>query len=152
MKQIRVPISYDIEGVSFTLERHAKSLVEMLIPYLGPGALRKAPNPTYPVPQSWSFKHGKGVYELHVDATGKVSEVRVLQSSGDKTFDKTVLKTLQKWEFNRGPLIVEIPLRFSLLPTVSAWMSRGEVAGRVCTGAKQRPKKGKALRARLPNE
>lgn len=116
MNKLRVPISYTLQGVSFTLQKHELSFVEMLAPYLGPGALSKAPTPTYPVPQSWSYKHGKGVYELEVDSSGHVTDVRILQSSGDEIFDKTVHKTLLKWQLTRGPLVVEIPLRFVLTP------------------------------------
>ena len=114
--KIRVPISYTERGVSFSLLKEEKSLVEMLAPSLGPGTLRKAPAPTYPEPQSWSHKHGKGVYELHADSSGRVIEVKILQSSGDQIFDKTVRKTLSKWELARGPLVVEIPLSFILTP------------------------------------
>ena len=88
----------------------------MLATYLGAGTLSNAPAPIYPVPQSWSYKHGKGVYELEVDPSGHVTDVRILQSSGDETFDKTVRKTLLKWRLTRGPLVVEIPLSFALTP------------------------------------
>ncbi|MBA3961550.1 MAG: TonB family protein [Chthoniobacterales bacterium] len=116
LTKLRVPISYSLAGVSFTLDKREQSLVEMLTPYLGSGTLRKAPAPTYPVPQSWGYKHGKGVYELQVDPSGRVTDVKVLQSSGDAIFDKTVRKTLLKWQLTRGPLVVEIPLRFVLTP------------------------------------
>lgn len=40
----------------------------------------------------------------------------VLQSSGDPIFDQAAAKALGKWQLNRGPLIVELPLSFVLTP------------------------------------
>ncbi len=112
----KVPISYSMNGVSFYYKKHETPLAEMLAPYLGAGAVRKAKVPEYPNRDQWTFKHGKGRYELHIDSTGRVESVVVLQSSGDPIFDKAAQKTLSKWELNRGPLVVELPLSFILTP------------------------------------
>ena len=68
-------------------------------------------------PLPWTDKHGKGVYEIHVRKDGTVSDVKILHQSGDEIFDRTTVDTLRNWRFRRGPLIVELPLAFSLTPT-----------------------------------
>lgn len=112
----KVPITFTMLGVSFQYQKQERPLAEMLAPYLGAGAIRKAKVPEYPDREHWTFKHGKGRYELHIDSTGRVESVMVLQSSGDPIFDKAAQKTLRKWELNRGPLVVELPLSFILTP------------------------------------
>jgi TonB family protein len=77
----------------------------------------KGPIPEYPRFPAWTDKRGKGVYELHADKAGKVEHVRILKSSGDATFDRSVEKTLRKWRLRRGPLVLELPLSFVLTPT-----------------------------------
>ena len=113
----KVPIHYTMVGVSIDVQKREKSMAEILEPFLGKGALRKAPIPQYPGFQSWDFKHGKGIYEIRDDASGQVTSVTVLKSSGDAAFDDSVQKTLRKWRFTRGPLTVELPLSFTLTPT-----------------------------------
>ena len=113
----KIPITYTLLGVLFTYKKDEHPLAEMLAPFLGAGAVRKAKVPEYPDRAHWQFKHGKGRYEIHVAADGQVENVLVLQSSGDPTFDKAAVKTLGKWELNRGPLVVELPLSFILTPS-----------------------------------
>lgn len=117
LSEARVPIHYTMNGINLDVRKQEKSMAEILAPFLGAGALRKAPTPQYPGFQNWGFKHGKGIYEIRVDPTGKVSNVAVLTSSGDPVFDEAVQKTLHKWQFTRGPLTVELPLSFALTPT-----------------------------------
>ena len=54
---------------------------------------------------------------MHAGADGKVTTVRVLKSSGDTLFDQVAVQTLRKWRLRRGPLVVELPLAFTLTPT-----------------------------------
>ena len=89
---------------------------EALAKYLGKGTVLHAPIPEYPVYKEWDFKEGRGVYELHVDKSGKVEGVKILKSSGDEPFDHSAVKTLGKWRLSRGPLVIELPLRFVLTP------------------------------------
>ncbi len=112
----KIPVTYTLLGALFTYKKDEHPLAEMLAPFLGAGAVRKAKVPEYPDRQHWSFKHGKGRYEIHVGAGGRVENVAVLQSSGDPVFDNAAVKTLGKWELNRGPLVVELPLSFILTP------------------------------------
>ena len=90
---------------------------EMLARFLGKGSVVDAPMPTYPVYPPWNNKMGRGVYELHIRRDGKVEEVKILRSSGDATFDDINSKAFRKWQFARGPVIVELPLSFTLTPT-----------------------------------
>lgn len=112
----QVPVTYTMAGALFSYKKEERPLAEILAPFLGQGAVRKAKVPEYPDREHWTFKHGKGRYEIHVDANGRVENVIVLQSSGDPIFDKAAQKTLGKWQLNRGPLVVELPLSFILTP------------------------------------
>lgn len=51
-----------------------------------------------------------------MDKDGRVPEVKILKSSGDLVFDREAVKTLDKWRLNRGPVVIELPLRFQLTP------------------------------------
>ena len=114
---VKTPISFTLEGVLLTYKKDEHPLAEILAPFLGKGAVRKAEVPEYPDRAHWTSKQGKGRYEIHVSADGRVENVVVLQSSGDPVFDKAAVKTLGKWELNRGPLVVELPLSFILTPS-----------------------------------
>lgn len=110
-----VAINYSMQGVS--IEKHERSMAEILTPFLGETALRKAPTPQYPEYVNWGHRQGKGVYVISDDARGQVTSVTVRKSSGDPVFDEAVQKTLRKWQFTRGPLTVELPFSFVLTPT-----------------------------------
>ncbi len=89
---------------------------DVLAAFLGKGTVRKGPIPAYPRRPSWTNKSGKGVYELHADKEGRITQVKILKSSSDAVFDREAVKTLGKWRLNRGPIIIELPLRFRLTP------------------------------------
>ena len=90
---------------------------DVLAAFLGKGTVLKGPIPQYPKSPAWTDKSGKGVYELHVNQAGRVENVRILKSSGDAIFDREAVKTLGKWRLRRGPLVLELPLSFTLAPT-----------------------------------
>jgi hypothetical protein len=50
------------------------------------------------------------------EGAGK-SKAKVLKTSGDAAFDDAAQKTLGKWRLSRGPLVLELPLRFVLTPS-----------------------------------
>ena len=87
---------------------------EVLGPFLGKGNVIKAPMPMYPSP--WTRKEGRGVYEIHVNKTGAVTEVKILKPSGDSTFDKVTVESLYQWRLRNGPKIIELPLVFLMTP------------------------------------
>ncbi len=112
----RLPVVFTGGGTgSMSYEFHEKPMEKLLARYLGDKVV-KASLPFYPSFPPWTLKSGRGVYELHVRANGTVENVVILKRSGDETFDKITIRGLQKWRFRRGPLIVEIPLHFTLTP------------------------------------
>lgn len=115
---IKIPITFTVGGKVVTEYRvKQKPMDEALARFLGKGTVLKGPIPAYPRFPRWTFKRGKGVYELHVQKDGRVADVKVLKGSGDDAFDRIAVKTLRKWRLRRGPLILELPLSFTLTPT-----------------------------------
>lgn len=118
---IKIPITFTVGGragrVLTELRVTKKPMDDALAHFLGKGTVVKGPIPGYPRFPPWTFKQGKGLYELHVGDDGKVADVRMLKSSGDNTFDRIIVGALGKWRLRRGPLIVVLPLSFSLTPT-----------------------------------
>jgi TonB family protein len=111
------PIEFTLTGVRTDYHVKEKSTDEALAAFLGKGTVEKGPMPRYPWWIRWTDKQGKGVYEIHVRKDGTVSEVKILKRSGDAAFDLITVKTLERWRFRRGPLILELPLAFRLTPT-----------------------------------
>lgn len=115
---IKIPISFTVRGNVVTEYRvKQKPMDKALASFLGKGTVLKGPIPAYPRFPQWTFKRGKGVYELHAQNDGRVVDVKVLKGSGDDAFDRVAVKTLRKWRLRRGPLILELPLSFTLTPT-----------------------------------
>jgi TonB family protein len=119
VSMVRTPIAFLMggRGVRVSYEVKSQNMDDKLAAFLGKGTVLKGPIPQYPRSEQWTFKRGKGVYELHVNGEGRVSDVRVLTSSGDSSFDRAAVGTLGKWRLRRGPLILELPLSFTLTPT-----------------------------------
>lgn len=115
----KTAVSFVMGGVLTSNEYNvkARSMDEVLARFLGPGTVVEGPVPDYPRSPAWTNKSGSGIYELHANKSGAVDEVRVLKSSGDKVFDRVTVRTLRKWRLRRGPVVVELPLRFTLTPT-----------------------------------
>ena len=82
----------------------------------GKGEYDQRPMPVYPANPPWTSKQGRGVYEIHVNQTGVVTEVKILKPSGDPTFDNVTVSTLHKWRLRHGPKIIELPLAFVMTP------------------------------------
>ena len=89
---------------------------QVLAPFLGKENVINAPIPVYPSSPPWTSKEGRGVYEIHVNKAGAVTEVKILRSSGDPTFDKVTVDTLHKWRLRNGRKIIKLPLAFVLTP------------------------------------
>ena len=116
--RVRTPIRFTMGGPPvYSLEVKAKSADEVLAAFLGKGMVQRGKFPAYPRSVTWTPKQGSGVYELHVQKDGSVAQVKILKSSGDQTFDGVTVKTLRKWKLRRGPLIIELPLSFTLGPS-----------------------------------
>ena len=115
---VRTPIRFTVGGPPvYTVEVKAKPADEVLAAFLGKGTVQRGKFPAYPRSVTWTSKQGSGVYELHVQKDGSVGQVKILKRSGDKVFDEMTVKTLRKWRLRRGPLIIELPLSFTLTPS-----------------------------------
>lgn len=114
----KIPVTFTMSGRVYTELQVKKSrpMDEVLAPFLGRGNVINGPIPTYPTFPAWTYKQGKGVYELHVGSDGKVTDVRILKGSGDERFDRVVVSTLRKWRLRTGPRVIELPLAFKLTP------------------------------------
>ena len=113
----RIPITFTMKGdVMTTVQVRSKPMGDVLARFLGKGAVRNAPMPQYPRSRRWTTKSGEGVYELRVGADGSATDVKVLKSSGDPTFDEATRAALRNWRLTRGPLVIELPLSFTLSP------------------------------------
>lgn len=118
VKEVRIPITFTYGGyVSTEYRVKQKPMDEALAAFLGKGTVAKGPIPAYPRSVPWTDKRGKGLYELHVQKDGSVSDVRILKRSGDEMFDRTALETLRTWRLRRGPLVLVLPLEFKLTPS-----------------------------------
>ena len=118
VKEVRIPITFTTSGgVSVEYRVKEKPMDDALAAFLGKGTVTQGPIPAYPRSVPWTNKQGKGVYELHVQKDGSVSEVKILKRSGDEIFDRTAVDTLRRWRLRRGPLVLELPLAFRLSPT-----------------------------------
>jgi TonB family protein len=119
VKRVTVPITFSLSGrpVSYAVSVvHAPAMDQVLAPFLGKGNVIKAPMPKYPLP--WTRKEGRGVYEIHVNKAGAVTEVKILKPSGDSTFDKVTVDTLHQWRLRNGPKTIELPLVFLITPDI----------------------------------
>ena len=118
---VKCPITFTMSrgsGEEFSgLYVRAKPTDEALAPFLGKGTVEEGPMPAYPNSVPWTNKHGKGIYEIHVQKDGTVASVKILQPSGDEVFDESAVYTLRQWHLHRGPLVIELPLVFNLTPS-----------------------------------
>jgi TonB family protein len=118
IREVRIPITFTVGGEIVTEYRvKEKPMDEALAAFLGKGTVTEGPIPAYPRSVPWTNKQGKGVYQLHIQKDGSVSEVKILKRSGDEIFDRIAVDTLRRWRLHRGPLILELPLAFRLTPT-----------------------------------
>ena len=115
---VRIPIAFFLSnsgGPVIRLEK-MRSMGRTLAPFLGSGNVINAPIPHYPPYAMGASRQGSGVYEIHVNNRGTVSEVKILKSSGDPIFDQATVNALRQWKLRSGPKIIELPLAFRLTP------------------------------------
>lgn len=120
-KKVRIPITFSLAfgRGSVVMEVRvlkAPRMDQVLAPFLGKENVINASMPVYPANPPWTSKQGRGLYELHVNNAGTVSEVKILKSSGDPTFDSVTVNTLRQWRLRHGPKIIELPLAFVMTP------------------------------------
>ena len=118
VSKVKIPIRFTMRGsvVTELVVMQKRDMDKILAPLLGKDTVLNGPSPRYPLSPPWTNKQGDGKYELHVGKNGKVEEVKILKSSGDRTFDRVAVDTLRKWQLRRGPMVVELPLAFKLTP------------------------------------
>ena len=98
-------------------QRQRKPVDDILTPFLGKGTVVQGELPEYPSTPRWTNKRGTGVFVIHVDRNGTVSDVTIKRSSGDAPFDRVTVQALRQWRFRRGPIKIELPLSFVLTPS-----------------------------------
>jgi TonB family protein len=116
VEKAKIPISFVFAGQPEVIVKAARPMNLVLAPFLGKENVLNAPVPRYPSYASWSNKQGSGVYEIYVDKNGRVTEVKILKSSGDATFDRAAIGALRQWRLRRGPGTIHLPLAFKLTP------------------------------------
>ncbi|MDH4121532.1 MAG: energy transducer TonB [Deltaproteobacteria bacterium] len=74
--------------------------------------------PRYPLAALERKLEGLVVVEAHVGPDGRLSAMRVIQSSGHRLLDQAAFQAVAAWRFNLTgypvPCLVEIPIRFQL--------------------------------------
>jgi TonB family protein len=75
-----------------------------------------APLPKYPLKVRSDSVTGSGVCVVSVDqASGRVTEASMEQSTGDSTLDKSAVRAFRKWRFKPGTVSkVRIPIEFTM--------------------------------------
>jgi len=121
VSKVRLPITFTLAfgRGSVVMEVRvlkAPHMDQALAPFLGKENVINASMPVYPANPPWTSKQGRGVYEIHVNQTGVVTEVKILKPLGDPTFDNVTVSTLHKWRLRHGPKIIELPLAFVMTP------------------------------------
>lgn len=79
------------------------------------------PVPPYPAEAYAAGRQGRVVLEVDIDDTGRVTSVRVVESSGYAPFDHSARVTIRKWKFqparrggNAIAYSVRVPVRFAI--------------------------------------
>lgn len=74
--------------------------------------------PEYPMEARRSRLTGRGVFEFIVDkASGQVTDVVVVQTTGHGVLDNSVIRAFRKWRFKPGTVTrVRTPITFTLQP------------------------------------
>ena len=72
-----------------------------------------APAPSFPPRASLPGLSGTGRFRLTFDARGNVTNVQVIQSTGNQLFDQSAINTLQQWRCSPGQgWVVTVPVTF----------------------------------------
>jgi TonB family protein len=58
---------------------------------------------------------GSGLVLVDVDASGRVTGAKMIESTGDRRFDEAALRKFRQWRFKPGtPPQVKIPITFTV--------------------------------------
>lgn len=71
------------------------------------------PAPGYPLEARKNNWSGNGIFRAFLDPSGKVTEVRVVKSTGHRVMDSAVTMAVLQWRAKRGPSReVDFPVEF----------------------------------------
>lgn len=84
--------------------------------YSGKANFIRAPHPAYPYEARRMHATGSGVFLLHFDASGDVTSVDTLQSTGNAILDQTSINAFQRWVSKPGafPGGCKVPITYNL--------------------------------------
>jgi TonB family protein len=92
-------------------------------PTVVPAMLRSSKKPEYPAAARRAGIEGSALCRIHISATGEVSDVELIESSGSDTLDDAAKSALMQWQFRpqmRGddaePSTLDHRVRFALKP------------------------------------
>ena len=72
-----------------------------------------APAPAFPPMASVPGASGTGRFRLSFDAQGNVTNVQLIQSTGNRVFDESAIRTLRQWKCSPGQgWVVTVPVTF----------------------------------------
>ena len=72
-----------------------------------------APAPAFPPMASLPGASGTGRFRLSFDAQGNVTNIQLVQSTGDRAFDESAIRTLRQWKCSPGQgWVVTVPVTF----------------------------------------
>jgi TonB family protein len=75
-----------------------------------------APRPHYPYEARRSRITGSGLLRIYVDKSGKVTQVKILKSTGNRLLDEAGYATFRQWRARPGNRReIDMPLVFSLI-------------------------------------
>jgi TonB family protein len=120
MKFVRLircrPVFAFVLGLALARPAFAADSEELLTTQRAHSLVLYSPRPDYPYLARVHHKVGRGIFQLHITADGKVSSVETLQSTGYKELDESSITTLSKWRFrNVGhAATTRIPITFSM--------------------------------------
>lgn len=82
--------------------------------------------PDYPYEARRSQRQGAGLFRLHLDlATGKVTKVTILKSTGEVTLDNSALWAFRRWQMKPGRWReLDVPMVFSMSPPGPQFLPR----------------------------
>ncbi len=102
-------------GTAFASPRERSQRV-FLTPAQSAHFVISAPYPDYPFQARRARISGSGLFQMVLDANGRVSDVRVTKSTGSRILDTAAIQALRKWRFmpNTGVTLATQPISFDL--------------------------------------
>jgi protein TonB len=71
--------------------------------------------PVYPVSARYARHEGSGTFWIHIDPSGRVNAVKIVESTRYKDLDNAAVYALYRWRFKPGKTAQAlVPITFSL--------------------------------------